>query len=177
VTHPGSFRRLRYGASLLVCSLIAGNGEAWWEWVGATAWASLGGAIVGNPGAVDYGGLNLFVRGTDGYLAQKVQDPLTGNWTLQWASLGRQATSDPIVAVFGSQLQLWIRGTDGAIWQNFGYFSGSNFVWDGWRSQGGGLYGNPAVGSLTGLFQVVVRGTDGPCGSGRLIAPLGAGLH
>jgi hypothetical protein len=86
--------------------------------------------------------------------------PYGGNST--WDSLGGVCTSSPAAVSWGSsdfRLDVFVRGTDGALWHKWN--TGS---WSDWESLGGQLAPGtgPAVASWSaGRLDVFVQGTDG----------------
>ena len=55
-------------------------------------------------------------------------------------------------------MRAFIRGSDGALWTRS--WNGSS--WTGWSSLGGALTSGPAISARPdGIYDVVVRGTDG----------------
>src|SRR5262245_48361511 len=83
------------------------------------------------------GDMSVFARGPDGAVLERHLQG--GAWT-SWASLGGSATSGPAAAAQGSLIHLFVRGPDGAIYQNT--LSGA---WSGWRSLGGVATSAPAA--------------------------------
>jgi hypothetical protein len=126
----------------------------------------IGGQIVGAPAAVAFGQqLLLFGRGTDNQVYEdKWQAP--GPWS-GWstAGIGGQVTSSPAAAVFGQyQVQIFARGTNGAVWDNVWTTSPKNppGSWSGWGSLGGSVTNAPGATAFgPNQMQVFGRGTDG----------------
>ncbi|HEX2382855.1 MAG TPA: N-acetylmuramoyl-L-alanine amidase, partial [Acidimicrobiales bacterium] len=70
---------------------------------------------------------DVYVRGGDGQLWQKVQTPTT---TSRWSPLGGYLTSDPDVASWGQgRIDIFARGGDGALWHR--WYAGG---WGPWES-------------------------------------------
>jgi hypothetical protein len=103
------------------------------------------------PGRID-----VYVRGDDGQLWQKVQ---TGGGSTPWSPLGGFLTSDPDVAsrspgavdivVRGGDQALWLRSFDGVSWQP-------------WQSLGGRISSSPSIVSWgPGNLSVFACGADG----------------
>jgi hypothetical protein len=80
-------------------------------------WASLGGQLASGtgPAACSWGSrLGLFVEGTTGALYQKTW---TGSWS-GWVNLGGALTSSPAATSPTSGVfDVFVRGTDGALWE------------------------------------------------------------
>ena len=78
-----------------------------------------------------------------------------------WSGLGGQlasGTGPAVCAQNANSLDLFVQGTDGALWHKS--YTGSS--WSGWQSLGGKLTSSPAATSPTsGVIDVFVRGTDG----------------
>ncbi len=77
-----------------------------------------------------------------------------------WSGLGGQlasGTGPAVCAQNANSLDLFVQGTDGALWHKS--YTGSS--WSGWQSLGGKLTSSPAATSPTsGVIDVFVRGTD-----------------
>jgi hypothetical protein len=79
-----------------------------------------------------------------------------------WTPAGGVLTSSPAVASWASnRLDVFVRGTDGAIWHNRSLYN----IWSGWESFGAppvGLAGDgpSAVSATSGSIDVFARGTD-----------------
>jgi tyrosinase len=127
-------------------------------------WESLGGTLVGGPGAVlqTGGRLVVFARGTDNTIWHRWQVSRNGDWS-GWESIGAPpggATSDPDTALNDpGGLVVFARGGDNAIWH--AWQGGPDGNWTGWESLGGELAGGPgAVLQTGGRLVVFARGTD-----------------
>jgi hypothetical protein len=112
-----------------------------------------------NPAAVSLGpgNVQVFARAADGQILHR---QLAGGAWSDWAAVpGVQADSGPAATVFGTTIYLFVRGADGALWQNILPQGGA---WSGWSSLGGGLASGPAAGTRrnNGTVDVFVRGTD-----------------
>jgi hypothetical protein len=82
---------------------------------------------------------DVFVRGDDGQLYQKVQTAASNSG---WFALGGYLTSDPDVSSWGpGRLDVFARGGDGALWHRG--VSGSG--WGPWQSLGGQLASSPTA--------------------------------
>ena len=99
---------------------------------------------------------DVFIRGDDGQLWQKVHTPAT---TTGWIPLGGYLTSDPDVTERdGGRVDVVARGGDGALWIN----SWNGVVWVGWTSLGGYLGSSPSVvSSNVNRLDVFACGRDG----------------
>jgi hypothetical protein len=139
------------------------NGFVW------SGWQSLGGDVLGNPTAVSYAPdqIDLFGVGTDGNIYHKFWDGRV--WSGWFSDIGAPppgvaSGASPTVSSSGSgQLEVFIRGTDNAIWCDFN----DGYGWLGWESLGGDVLGNPAAvsptptaTSPTGTIDLFGVGTD-----------------
>jgi spore germination protein YaaH len=78
-----------------------------------------------------------------------------------WFSLGGVLTSGPDAASSGTRSDVFVRGTDNALWHR--YWDGA--TWTAWESLGGILTSDPsAVSQGTNSIDVFVRGTDNAIG-------------
>ncbi len=136
------------------------DGALWRKPVGG-AWSSLGGALASDPSALSpYGGgcptrEDVFALGTD--LA--VWERVGGAWQRVG---GRSAVAPAAVQLTGGETNLFVRGTDNALWMNTRP-SGST-SWAGWQRIGGVLTSAPAATALRTAPQtrvVLVLGSDG----------------
>jgi hypothetical protein len=126
---------------------------------------SLGGALTSGPAAISVGlepeTTYVYARGTDHAIWYRASTG-GGPWS-PWASLGGRATGAP-TASSGVPTHhnlgptVWVRGTDGALWQNSGA---------GWFSLGGRLTSDPAASPVVadnypilGSAVIVALGTD-----------------
>src|ERR1035437_4877671 len=108
----------------------------------------------------------LFVQGYDGACWYNRQDfGTTGlaNWGWSgWTSLGGQLTSSPCaVSRSSATLDVYVRGTDGALWSRTTTNNGTS--WSGWMCLGGQLASGtgPCACSNASRLDVFVQGTDG----------------
>jgi hypothetical protein len=130
------------------------NGTSW------SNWQSLGGSLASSPAATSpsSGVFDVFVRGTDNAIWEKTTTNGGSSWS-NWASLGGQIASGtgPAVSSSGSRLDVFVQGTNGAMYQKT--WNGTS--WSNWQSLGGSLASSPAATSpSSGVFDVFVRGTD-----------------
>jgi hypothetical protein len=109
----------------------------------------------------------LFVKGYDGALWYNRENYLlssSANWGWSgWTSLGGQLTSSPC-AVWRSPgiLDVYVRGTDGALWSRTTANNGAS--WSNWSTIGGQLASGTGAGACSwgaGREDVFVEGTDG----------------
>ncbi len=93
---------------------------------GWTGWASLGGGLLSDPGAVwDSGRLSVFVRGTDNRLWSRTY---AGGWS-SWQALGGSIASGPAVTAASGRTDVFAAGTDGQDYQIT-----ASPGWSGWRT-------------------------------------------
>ena len=120
-------------------------------------WESLGGVLVGGPGATSWGSghLDVFIRGTDNALWHRWYG--NGFWA-EWESLGGVLASEPAAVSWGpGRIDIFARGTDGSLVTRW-YTNGT---WSSWVSLGGQIVGKPtAVSWGPNHLDVYVRGTD-----------------
>ena len=136
-------------------------------------WEPLGNQIIGSPGAfsmknnhVEQGRMDIFARGTDNQLWQKVWQgagwdgkdwhrPDNENFTLD---------SSPVVASSGEDLQVYVRGVDGQVWRKvWRIFRNSSIggEWLPWEPLGGIIQDAPGVGNFgRDSMDIFARGTD-----------------
>jgi hypothetical protein len=131
-----------------------------------SAWASLGGSLLGDPsvGINKDERLEVFGVGSDHAIWHIPQTSRGGGWG-GWSSLGGQVISDPTVVTNGPAgplafcLEVFVIGGDQAVWHNFQTTPGGS--WSGWQSLGGSMTGDLAVGrNNDGRLEVLARGTD-----------------
>ena len=126
---------------------------------------SLGGALTSGPAAISVGPepetTYVYARGTDDAIWYRASTG-GGPWS-RWASLGGRATGAPTTSSgvpthYDLGPTVWVRGTDGALWQNSGA---------GWFSLGGRLISDPAASPVAagnypilGSAVIAALGTD-----------------
>jgi hypothetical protein len=124
-----------------------------------SGWQALGGGLSSAPSATARRGTEYFdvaVRGTDNQIYHRWFSPSTG-WA-GWDSLGGAATSAPTInSQADGILNVFIRGTDGAVWQKS--WTGTEYT--GWFTLGGQIIGAPvAITTVPGTVDLFVRGVD-----------------
>ncbi len=125
---------------------------AWSEWV------SIGGYATSAPAATvrrgSEGFVDVAVKGGDNAIWLRTYQPNVG-WH-QWGSLGGNLTSAPALnSQSAGVLNVWARGTDGAVKQN----AWDGLKWSGWFNLEGGIIGAPAAVSRTeNVVNLYVRG-------------------
>ena len=126
---------------------------------------SLGGALTSGPAAISVGlepeTTYVYARGTDHAIWYRASAG-GGPWS-RWTSLGGRALGAPTASSgvpthYNLGPTVWVRGTDGALWQNSGA---------GWFSLGGRLTSDPAASPVTagspvggGYAVIAALGTD-----------------
>jgi len=90
---------------------------------------------------------------------------------IYWTPLGGATLSSPAVAgVFGSRIDVVVRGADNGIYHKY---TKNGVDWSGWISLGGATKDQPAVAIQSGYLHVVVRGTDNGIYYKRFVLPDG----
>jgi hypothetical protein len=143
--------------------------KTWAASSGWSGWRSLGGQLTSSPGAVSRqaGITDVYVRGSDGALWQRTTANGGASWS-GWNYIGGQiaAGTGPALSAwqyyqgssFVNREDVFVKGTDGALWQKTWAASSG---WSGWRSLGGKLASSPTVAPEQYTLEVYVRGTDG----------------
>lgn len=133
------------GADLRINLFVQGADRKLWEryWDGSTwSWVDTGKEVDGEPLVLIRGNvgspeastvrINVFVRGTDGTLWERYWNG--SSWS--WIDTGRKAAGDPIAITRGDvegvdagdvRINLFVRGTDGTLWER--YWNGSGWAW------------------------------------------------
>jgi hypothetical protein len=157
------------------------DGQVWAKWwqqgSGWSAWASLGAPPVGFAGgpaiSEDATTCDLFVRGGDNALWQKsYKSGVWGSWERH--NDGGVLAEDPAVtSMRANQLQVFVRGTDGNVYQKF---------WDGGSGTGGNISGNTTIidhPSLNGNRNALCQVTQNwnPSGGGGTYNPKHIGIY
>ncbi len=157
------------------------DGQVWAKWwqqgSGWSAWASLGAppaGFVGGPAiSEDATTCDLFVRGGDNALWQKsYKSGVWGSWERH--NDGGVLAEDPAVtSMRPNQLQVFVRGTDGKVYQKF---------WDGSSAAGGNISANTTIidhpslnASRDALCQVTQNWNPG--GGGGTYNPKNIGIY
>jgi hypothetical protein len=100
----------------------------------------------------------LFVKGYDGALWDRTNNLATGSWIGGWTSLGGQLSSSPSAVARSSGLDVYVRGTDGAVYKK-AYNPGT---WSGWQNIGGQVAPGtgPGTSGWAGREDVFVSGSN-----------------
>lgn len=140
-----------WAANRLDC-FVRGTDDAlytqWWDGSRWSGWVRIEGEALVNssPGVVSWGPnrVDCFVRGKDNTLRHKWFDGQA--WNTGWENLGAPSdtirlASAPAISRLGlNRLEVFVRGTDNALWQ---------LVWDGawhaWERLGGNFTDDPAA--------------------------------
>ena len=125
----------------------------------AQGWTSLGGAIVGGPDSPNWTESQVLVRGTDNaFWIRHFRDD-TSTWDPTFASIGGSFTSDPGSLLKGPRLEVFGRGSDGAVWTR----RRLEQSWSPhWETLGGNILHSPdAIESDEFASEVYAIGTDG----------------
>jgi hypothetical protein len=98
---------------------VRGADNALWQnsWAtGWTGWKTLGGALTSGPDAASLGPnrISLFTLGANGSLFELTYD---GGWG-SWVPFGGQWASSPAATSRRGGLEVFERGTDGALWHS-----------------------------------------------------------
>ncbi len=118
-TDSGSGASVKASAGLVGNPMPAGTGPAWCTLQGASSQE-----------------MWLFAEGHDGALWYGIWQPLSTGWSQKWISLGGSLTSSPCaVSRSSGVMDVYVRGTDGAVWER-SYYGGA---WHGWVTIGGAL--------------------------------------
>ena len=147
-----------------VHALVRSSNDALYEYVDGT-WRDLGGVItsdarpVADPNKPGY--VYTYVRGSDGALNYNALNTATGaaTWTYLGGVISGKAGASiyngnpsPVYSSYDRQIHAYVRGTDGAVWDNAG---------GQWSSRGGQITSDPRAIDCDGLLEVAARGTDG----------------
>ena len=124
---------------------VRGTDDALWRRSLDGPWTRVGGALSSSPSAVPATNgqctsrADVFALGADG----AVWEHLAGSWR----RLGGASVSAPAaLRLPGGQTDVFVRGTDDALWQNIRPASGT--AWSGWRRIGGRLTSAPTAAVL-----------------------------
>ena len=137
----------------------------------SSAWTSLGGTIRANTDPVvianSDGRLQVFVVGTNNQLYYRSQTAAdSSSWTSSWTSLGgaiRADTSPAVARNNDGRLQVFMIGTDNALYYKTQTAAGSSTWSSAWTSLGGPLRANTdpvVIANSDGRLQVFVVGTN-----------------
>jgi uncharacterized repeat protein (TIGR02543 family) len=138
----------------------------WIDYGSAGDWKNLGGVLAsGSSPAAEArasGRLDVLGRGQDNELWANTSNDSGATWT-GWTKLGGVFTGSPgVCSCTGSQLDLFVRNTNGHLMRRQ-YYAGSSGGWLDWQDLGGDLAMDSSPGCVSkSIFtlDVFVRGTD-----------------
>jgi hypothetical protein len=134
---------------------VIGTDEA--VWVHTGGWTRLGGAAIGAPAIASLGGSDLLVAVTGTDRRVWTDRYVGGRWS-GWLPLSGSSRFGPTLAGTPAGADLYVTGSDGALWATSTARSGS---WVGWHSLGGHLMSPPsAYTDGNGHTGVVAYGID-----------------
>ena len=153
-------------ANSLALLVQGANGALWYDhWDGTNGWSptwtSLGGVLTSSPAATSLGSglIDVFARGSDGAIWERTTTNGGSSWSA-WSGIGGQLASGtgPAVCSQGSRLDVFVQGTNGALYQKT--WNGTS--WSSWQNLGGSLTSSPAAATAPGSsrIDVFVLGTD-----------------
>jgi len=168
---PGAGAASVAPGTLDVFAPAAGVALVHYAWSSGSGWsvrpAITDGSLRGGPAVVAQGGaLQLFVRGTNDALYQKVQGSSGGFGG--WVSWGGRLASQPAAVADGDRTSVFVRGTNAALYRQDVVAAGRR---SGWIRLGGVLSPGTVGGvarTAPGSFTVVVHGVDGALWQRRL---------
>ncbi len=143
-----------------------GDGALWMRALSGGGWQRLGGRLASDPGTLPAvaticpSGLEFFALGTD----HAVWD-FSGGWQRVG---GRSAAAPAAVRLANGETDLFVRGSDNALWMNVRASGASS--WSGWRRIGGVLTSAPVATVFPSSPQtrrVFALGADGGLWTGR----------
>jgi len=118
-----------------------------------------GTTITGNPSVLSYtaeGEYDIYVNTTSGHIYKRMWD---GSWS-GWTDMGGGFVGNPYAMQYGSDMNLFARGTNNQIYQRYWSYGGQ--FWSGWSSLGGNLASDPfALQYGSSELDVFATGTDG----------------
>ena len=118
-----------------------------------------GTTIVGNPSVLSYtaeGEYDIYVNTTSGHIYKRMWN---GSWS-GWADMGGGFVGTPYAMQYGSDMNLFARGTNNQIYHRYWSYGGQ--FWSGWGSLGGNLASDPYVLQYgSSELDVFATGTDG----------------
>ena len=168
---PGAGAASAAAGTLDVFAAAPGVALAHYAWNNGSGWsvrpAIPDGSLRGGPAVVVAGSdLQVFVRGTDDALYQKVQG--SGGGFGGWVSWGGRLTSQPAAVADGDATSVFVRGTDWALYRQVADATGRRSPW----IRLGGVLSPGTVAGVTrtapGSFTVLVHGVDGALWQRRL---------
>jgi hypothetical protein len=104
--------------------------------------APTGATVASDPFVFNYppeGEFDVYVNTTSGHIYKRM---FNGSWST-WTDQGGAFVGKPFAVQYGSDMNLFARGTDGHIYQRYWSYSGQ--FWSVWGSLGGNLAGDPFV--------------------------------
>jgi hypothetical protein len=131
-------------------------------------WFNIGSGL-GTPSTVrnSDGRLEVFVRGADGAIWHRWEDPTaSGGWAI-WQSLGGTFSHDPAAAkTIDGRLEVFVRTNVGAVAQKWRTGTTPESGWSSnWSEIATGIMGNPVVvQNNAGRLEVFARASDGSIG-------------
>jgi hypothetical protein len=138
-------------------------------WPGLQDWQDLGGQMVGAPAAVSWGPgrVDLFARGRDGRIHNKVWESARGDWwpsRTGWQDLGGDGNGPPVAVSWGpGHLDVFAVEAGGAVLHK-AWNADPGTWWPAqtdWQNLGGSVVGVPsAVSWEPGRVDLFVRGAD-----------------
>ena len=146
---------------------VIGTDHALWQktWTssgGTVNWRSLGGYLTSSPAAISRyaAAIEVFARGGNGALWSRYSTDNGASWS-NWGSLGGKLLdgTGPAVSAREGGFDVFVIGTDHALWQKTWTSSGGTVDW---HSLGGYLTSSPAATSRSSnTIDVFVRGGNG----------------
>ena len=133
-----------------------------------SGWQSLGGSCVGMPAAASWGPdrLDVCAQGTDAHIHHGSLDSTASSPAWAWEDLGTPNNAavqfDPAMVSKGvGHLEIFVVGSDGAMYHNWQDVFAGHSSWSGWQSLGGVCLSGPGAASW-GLYRLdaCMIGTD-----------------
>ena len=122
--------------------------------------APSGTTITGNPSVLSYtaeGEYDIYVNTTSNHIYKRTWNG--AGWS-SWTDMGGSFVGNPYAIQYGSDMNLFARGTDNRIYHRYWSYSGQ--FWSGWGSLGGNLASDPfALQYGSSELDVFATGTDG----------------
>jgi len=134
------------------------NGSSWGGF--GSLGAPSGTTVVGNPSVLSYaaeGEYNIFVNTSSGHIYKRTWNG--AGWS-SWTDMGGGFTGNPYATTYGSDMEVYARGTNNQIYTRYWSYGGQ--FWSAWSSLGGTLASDPyALQYGTSELDVFATGTDG----------------